>query len=147
LQAHPSRGLYLGHAAFGIKSLNVISAASGIAAEDCGASASSNDAGDKWFFVAVGESEACSSRALRAELPSFEAAKASLAATVGELDSTLPNIALCEPNLAAGAFERADAGPVPCSLPSRADRESLNMLARARAQEPMPLAISRMQLA
>ena len=114
LQAHPSRGLYLGHAAFGVKSLKVFSAASGIAIEDCGSSASSNGAGDKWFFVAVGESEACSSRALRAEVPSFEAAKTSLAATVGELDSALPNIALCEPSLAVGAFERT--GPAPCSL-------------------------------
>ena len=55
LQAHPSRGLYLGHAAFGIKSLKVFAAASGIAVEDCGSSASSNDAGDKWFFVAAGK--------------------------------------------------------------------------------------------
>ena len=119
LQAHPSRGLYLGHAAFGVKSLKVLSAASAVAVEDCGSSASSNDAGDKWFFVAAGEKDLCSSRALRAELPSFEAAKSSLAATVGELDSALPNIALCEPSLAAGAFERVGVGPTPCSLQMR----------------------------
>ena len=119
LQAHPSRGLYLGHAAFGVKSLKVLAAALGISVEDCGSSASSTDAGDKWFFVAVGEKDLCSSRALRAELPSFEAAKSSLAATVGELDAALPKIALCEPSLAAGAFERVGVGPAPCSLQMR----------------------------
>ena len=146
VQAHPSRGLYLGHAAFGIKSLKVFAAASGIAVEDCGSSASSNDAGDKWLFVAVGESEACTSRALRAELPSFEAAKASLAATVGELDAALPNIALCEPSLAAGAFERAGAGPAPCPLPLHGERSLLSTLARARVQERMRLAMPRKRL-
>ena len=58
-EAHPSRIMYLGHAAFGVKSLTVFAAASGITAEDCGSSASSSDAGDKWCFVAVSESDTC----------------------------------------------------------------------------------------
>lgn len=115
-QAHPSRGMYLGHAAFGVKSLNVFSAASGVTVEDCGSSASSSDAGNKWFFASVGEHDACASRSLRAELPSLEAAKASLAATVGELDAALPNMALCAPSLAMGTFERLSAGPPPRPL-------------------------------
>ena len=94
----------------------MFSAASGLTVEDCGSSASSSDAGDKWFFASVGEHDACASRSLRAELPSFEAAKASLAATVGELDAALPNMALCEPSFASGAFERSGAGPAPRSL-------------------------------
>ena len=117
-QAHPTRGMYLGHAAFGVKSLNAFSAASGVKVEDCGSSASSSDAGNKWFFASVGEHDACASRSLRGELPSFEAAKASLAATVGELDAALPSMALCEPSLATGAFERLGAGAAPRALGS-----------------------------
>ena len=122
LQAHPSRGMYLGHAAFGVKSLKVFGAASGITAEDCGSSASSSDAGDKWFFVAVSESDTCASRSLRAELPSYEAAKASLSATVGELDAALPSIAMCEPSLAAGTFGRVGGGPSSAALVAKAWR-------------------------
>ena len=121
-EAHPSRGMYLGHAAFGVKSLKVFGAASGITAEDCGSSASSSDAGDKWFFVAVSESDTCASRSLRAELPSYEAAKASLSATVGELDAALPSIAMCEPSLAAGTFGRVGGGPSSAALVAKAWR-------------------------
>ena len=122
MQAHPSRGMYLGHAAFGVKSLKVFAAASGISVEDCGSSSASADAGDKWFFVAVSESDTCASRSLRAELPSLEAAKASLAATVGELDSALPSIAMCEPSLAAGAFGRGGGGAPSAMLIGNAPR-------------------------
>jgi hypothetical protein len=119
LQAHPTRGLYLGHSTFGVKSLKAFSAASGLTVEDCGSSKSSDDVSDKWFFVAAGEHDSCSSRTLRAELPQFEAAKASLAATIGELDVALPNMMLCEPSLMAGAFARVGVGSAQCSLPPR----------------------------
>ena len=119
LQAHPTRGLYLGHSMFGVKSLKAFSAASGLTVEDCGSSKSSDDVSDKWFFVAAGEHDSCSSRTLRAELPQFEAAKASLAATIGELDAALPNMMLCKPSLMAGAFARVGVGSAQCSLPPR----------------------------
>ena len=139
LQAHPSRGLYLGHSTFGVKSLKAFSAASGITVEDCGASTSSDDVSDKWFFVSVGEHDTCSSRALRAELPQYEAAKASLAATIGELDVALPNIMLCKPSLVAGAFARVGVGSAQCSLRLRgvAGIEKRRARSRLRFQEAM----------
>ena len=99
--------------------MKAFSAASGLTVEDCGFSKSSDDVSDKWFFVAAGEHDACSSCTLRAELPQFEAAKASLAATIGELDVALPNMMLCEPSLMAGAFARVGVGSAKCALPPR----------------------------
>ena len=122
-----------------MKSLKAFSAASGITVEDCGASTSSDDVSDKWFFVAVGEHDTCSSRTLRAELPQYEAAKASLAATIGELDVALPNIMLCKPSLVAGAFARVGVGSAQCSLRLRgvAGIEKRRARSRLRFQEAM----------
>merc|ERR1712190_621851 len=55
----------------------------------------SADGRDKYFLSRVGEADACPSTQLRSELPAFEAAKSSLAATTSELVDVLPALAAC----------------------------------------------------
>ena len=54
---------------------------------------------EKGEAAKVAALEAASLEAQSKLVEAVEAAKASLAATVGELDAALPNIALCEPSL------------------------------------------------
>ena len=63
--------------------------------EECDKASKSADARDKYFLSRVGEADTCPSKQLRSELPAFEAAKSSLAATTSELVDVLPALAAC----------------------------------------------------
>merc|ERR1719326_1833125 len=92
---HEAAGAFHGHAVYGIKSLVVSAARLRSIVEECGAAAKSTDARDKYFATYVGEFAPCSSKALRSELPSLEAARASVASVVSELAAVLPKLGSC----------------------------------------------------
>ena len=71
-QAHAVYGKFKGHAVFGIASLEILAKSMQTIVEDCAAASQSKDARDKYFQTYVGDSGACSSKALRSELPSLE---------------------------------------------------------------------------
>ena len=71
-QAHAVYGMFKGHAVFGIASLEILAKGMQTIVEDCAAASQSKDARDKYFQTYVGDSGACSSKALRSELPSLE---------------------------------------------------------------------------
>jgi len=84
-----------GHAVYGMKKLSAYAPRLQSILEDCVAAAGSTDARDKYFANYVGEFALSSSKELRSELPSMEAARASLASTVSDLAATLPKMASC----------------------------------------------------
>merc|ERR1712036_78638 len=92
---HQAAGNFHGHALYGIRALNVQAPRLQSIVEDCAAAAKSNDARDKYFATYVGEFASCSSKALRSELPSLEAARASVAAVTSELSEVLPKLSSC----------------------------------------------------
>merc|ERR1712057_71096 len=92
---HEAAGSFHGHAVYGIKSLAVSAARLRSIVEECGAAAKSTDARDKYFATYVSEFAPCSSKALRSELPSLEAARASVASVVSELADVLPKLGSC----------------------------------------------------
>jgi len=94
-EAHANRGAIQGHTVYGIKALNVFSPRLRSVVEDCADASQSHDARDKFFQTYVSESNPCSSKALRSELPSFEAARASLAGAAAELVGLLPQLEAC----------------------------------------------------
>ena len=71
-QAHAVYGMFKGHAVFGIASLEILAKSMQTIVEDCASAAKSKDARDKYFQTYVGDYGACSSKALRSELPSLE---------------------------------------------------------------------------
>ena len=71
-QAHAVYGMFKGHAVFGIASLEILAKGMQTIVEDCAAASKSKDARDKYFQTYVGDYGACSSKALRSELPSLE---------------------------------------------------------------------------
>jgi len=103
-EAHATSGMIQGHAVYGIKKLAVYSPRLRSMVEDCAEASKSHDARDKYFQTYVSESASCSSKALRSELPSLEAAQASLAATASELVDILPNLSSCR--RAASSFRK-----------------------------------------
>merc|ERR1711879_1084376 len=68
-EAHAVDGKFKGHAVFGIASLEILAKSMQTIVEDCAAASQSKDARDKYFQTYVGDSGACSSKALRSELP------------------------------------------------------------------------------
>ena len=63
--------------------------------EECSKAVKSSDARDKYFFSYVGNANPFPARELRHELPSLEAARASLAACAAELVEALPQLDHC----------------------------------------------------
>ena len=61
-----------GHTVYGITDLAIHTSGLQAIAEDCATAGKSKDARDKFFQSFVGESDSCSSKALRSELPSLE---------------------------------------------------------------------------
>lgn len=92
---HQASGSFHGHALFGIRKFSVQAPRLQSIVEDCAAAAKSNDARDKYFATYVGEFASCSSKTLRSELPSLEAARASVAAVTAELADLLPKLSSC----------------------------------------------------
>lgn len=88
-------GAFQGHAVYGIRTLAVRAPRLRSIVEDCALAAKSADARDKYFETYVGEAAPGASKALRSELPSLEAARASVATVVSELAGVLPQIASC----------------------------------------------------
>lgn len=99
-EAHALYGVFQGHTVYGISELALSATGLQATVEDCATAAKSHDARDKFFQSFVGEFGMCSSKALRSELPSLEAARASVASTVSELVDVLPKIAACHASTA-----------------------------------------------
>jgi len=92
---HQAAGHFRGHALYGIRGLAILAPRLQSVVEDCASGAKSNDARDKYFATFVGEFASCSSKSLRSELPSLEAARASVAAVIAELADLLPKLGSC----------------------------------------------------
>lgn len=92
---HQAAGHFHGHAVYGIRRISVLAPRLTSVLEDCAAAAKSDDARDKYFATYVGEFASCSSKTLRSELPSLEAARASVAAATAELADLLPKLGSC----------------------------------------------------
>jgi len=88
-------GAFQGHAVYGIRTLAVRAPRLRSIVEDCALAAKSADARDKYFETYVGGAAPGASKALRSELPSLEAARASVATVVSELGRVLPQISSC----------------------------------------------------
>merc|ERR1719160_346524 len=100
---HQAAGHFHGHALYGIRKMSVFAPRLETVLEDCAAAAKSNDARDKYFATYVSESASCSSKTLRSELPSLEAARASVAAATAELADLLPKLSSCRGGASAMA--------------------------------------------
>merc|ERR1712137_316543 len=68
----------------------------GTVVDNCATAAKSTDARDKYFLSYVGEFDPFPAKALQSELPSLEAAKASLTTTISDLVDALPRLASCQ---------------------------------------------------
>merc|ERR1711907_694431 len=105
---HQAAGHFHGHAVYGIRRISVLAPRLTTVLEDCAAAAKSDDARDKYFATYVGEFASCSSKTLRSELPSLEAARASVAAVTSELSEVLPKLSSCR---GAASFAEGHATP------------------------------------
>jgi len=85
---------FQGHPVYGIRTLAVLAPRLRSILEDCAIAAKSGDARDKYFETHIGGAPGAS-KALRSELPSLEAARASVATVVSELSQVLPKISSC----------------------------------------------------
>jgi len=92
---HEAAQAFQGHSLYGIKMLSLHASRLQTIVEDCASAAKSTDARDKYFETHVGEFAPCSSKALRSELPSLEAARASVASVIAELTGVLPKLSSC----------------------------------------------------
>merc|ERR1712048_1162498 len=90
-EAHAVYGIFKGHSLFGVADIKLLAASMQSVVAACGTAAKSGDARDKYFQSYVGEAGIC----LRSEVPSLEAARASVASTVSELVDVLPKLASC----------------------------------------------------
>lgn len=128
---HEAAGSFHGHAVYGIRTLTVHAPRLQSIIEECGSAAKSNDARDKYFATYVGEFASCSSKALRSELPSLEAARASVAAVTSELSEVLPKLSSCR---GAASFGKSISASMVLGKLSRAseDTDSDNAVQMAR---------------
>merc|ERR1712232_511391 len=94
-QPHPIHARVHGHSVYGISTMAFTAARLQTVVEECSKASKSADARDKYFLSYIGEADTCPSKQLRSELPAFEAAKSSLAATTAELVEVLPALATC----------------------------------------------------
>jgi hypothetical protein len=102
---HEASSAVRGRAVYGLRELALYTPRLSTIIEDCSVAAKSSDARDKYFETFVGESESSSSDALRSELPSLQAAQASVASVVADLQDILPKIKSCH---GAAAFMRSE---------------------------------------
>ena len=92
----PVHGRLQGHSLYGIASLSFVAGRLRTVVEECSQAGRSTDARDKLFLSSVGEFDSRPSRTLRNEMPTLEAAGASLATAVAELSDVLPQLASCD---------------------------------------------------
>lgn len=95
-EPHVLYGKLHGRTLYGIRSLSFTADRFQTLVEDCAHAEKSNDARDKFFFIAAGSfNEADNSKILRSEVPALNAARASLATVVSSLSTVLPQLQLC----------------------------------------------------
>merc|ERR1711957_328950 len=95
-EPHALYGKLHGRSLYGIRSLSFTADRFQTLVEDCAHAEKSNDARDKFFFIAAGSfNEADNSKILRSEVPALNAARASLATVVSSLSTVLPQLQLC----------------------------------------------------
>lgn len=92
---HEAVGAFQGHMVYGLKDLALYTDRLQTIIEDCSLAAKSVDARDKYFETYVAGFAPCSSNALRSELPSLEAAQASVSSVIAELLEVLPKMNSC----------------------------------------------------
>ena len=86
---------FQGHLLYGINAISIFSDGLRAVVSDCAKAAKSFDARDKYFLSSASETDVSPAKAVRSEMPSLEAAKAALAATVSELVDALPRLEIC----------------------------------------------------
>ena len=89
------RTRFQGHLLYGIKTISVFADGLRAVVSDCAKAAKSSDARDKYFLSSVSEADLSPAKAVRSEMPSLEAAKAALAATISELVDAIPKLEIC----------------------------------------------------
>merc|ERR1712110_555542 len=94
-EPHVLYGKLHGRTLYGIRSLSFTADGFQTLVEDCAHAEKSNDARDKFFFIAAGSfNEADNSKILRSEVPALNAARASLATVVSFVDGVAAAAAL-----------------------------------------------------
>jgi len=95
-KSHPLYGFTNGKASYAIRRLSFIAPRLSTVVADCASAAESKDARDKYFLGYVGDFSPCSSKGLRAAVPSLEAAKTSLSAATSKLADRVKNMGTCK---------------------------------------------------
>ena len=90
-----ARARFQSHLLYGINAISIFADGLRAVVSDCAKAAKSSDARDKYFLSSASEADVSPATAVRSEMPSLEAAKAALAATVSELVDALPRLHIC----------------------------------------------------
>jgi len=111
-EPHSLLGTFEGHVLYGIRSFAALGLQMAPVVGPCAEAAKSLDARDKYFMTHVSSFDPSPAKALASEVPSLEAAQASLAVVVSELADALPQLAACKsaPVFLSGVHSRALAG-------------------------------------